>query len=408
MKSYASLYLGPKTLIWPLVVALFLGMQAQFVSAFDGYINIRNNTGYDLYSAFVSHESTSAWGEDVLAGNVLEDGEETRIELNGYDSSLFDVKLVDEDGDVYLFEGVDVLFEDIVANIDHLEPGLNESIVTDSFAGYIDVTNDTGYTIYYLYVSHEDSDGWGEDVLGTEVLSSGDSFWVNLNDYPSSIFNVRAQDEDGDTYTVYSIDAATQDLTLTLANMDVTADDQFSGYIDVTNSTGYDIYYLYVSHEDSDSWGDDVLGSEILRDEDSFWVDLDGYPSSIFDVKAEDEDGDTYTFYSIDVATQDLTITLADLDDGTDGDFSGYINVTNSTGYDIYYLYVSHDESGSWGEDVLGSDILRDGDSFWVDLDGYPSSIFDVKAEDEDGDTYTIFGIDVSIDDLTLTLSDLD
>ena len=61
-----------------------------------------------------------------------------------------------------------------------------------------------------------------------------------------------------------------------------------------------------------------------------------------------------------------------------------------------------------WGEDVLGSEILRSGDSFWVDLDNYPSSIFDVKAEDEDGDTYTIFGIDASIDDLTLTLSDLD
>lgn len=93
-----------------------------------------------------------------------------------------------------------------------------------------------------------------------------------------------------------------------------TADGDFSGYVEVTNSTGYDIWYLYVSHSDSDSWGDDVLGSEILYSGESFRVDLDDYPSSVFDIRAEDEDEDTYTFYSIDVAAQDLTITLSDLD----------------------------------------------------------------------------------------------
>ena len=408
MNSYLSRNLGQSLSIWVMTFALLLAMQPQIAQAFDGQINIRNNTGYDIYSAFVSPDGSNGWGEDVLGNGVLEDGEQFSVELNGYDSSVFDVKLVDEDGDVYLFENVDVLFEDIVANIDHLEPGLNESISTGSFEGYIDVTNDTGYDIYYLYVSHEDSSSWGEDVLGSEILPSGESFWVDLDNYPSSIFNVRAQDLDGDTYTVNSIDAATQDLTLTLGHLDGATGGNFSGYIDVTNDTGYDIYYLYVSHEDSSSWGEDVLGSEILPSGESFWVDLDNYPSSIFNVRAQDVDGDTYTVNSIDAATQDLTLTLAHLGDGADGDFSGYIDVTNSTGYDIYYLYVSHEDSSGWGEDVLGSEILRSGDSFWVDLDNYPSSIFDVKAEDEDGDTYTIFGIDASIDDLTLTLSDLD
>ena len=34
-------------------------------------------------------------------------------------------------------------------------------------------------------------------------------------------------------------------------------------------------------------------------------------------------------------------------------DFDGYVEVTNNTGYDIYYLYVSHAKSKSWEEDVL-------------------------------------------------------
>lgn len=314
MKSYASLNPGLKTSFWTLVLAMFLGMQSQMASAFDGYINIRNNTGYDIYSAYVSPDSSGDWGESVLGDEVLEDGEEFHVELNDYDSSVFHIKLVDQDGDVYLFMGVDVLFEDIVANIGHMDASLNEGAATDNFDGYINVTNSTGYTIYYLYLSHEDSDTWEEDALGSEVLSDGDSFRVDLNDYPSSIFNVRAQDEDGDTYTVYSIDVATQDLTLTLAQMDDATDDDFSGYIEVTNRTGYDIYYLYVSHSDSDSWGEDALGNDILRDGDSFRVDLDGYPSSYFDVKAEDEDEDTYTKFEIDVSIDDLTLTLSDLD----------------------------------------------------------------------------------------------
>ncbi len=90
------------------------------------------------------------------------------------------------------------------------------------------------------------------------------------------------------------------------------------------------------------------------------------------------------------------------------GEFSGYIEVTNNTGYDVYYLYVSHEDSEDWEDDVLGDEILEDGESFRVELDNYPSSIFDVQAEDEDEDTYTLYGIDVETDDLNLTIDDLD
>ena len=99
------------------------------------------------------------------------------------------------------------------------------------------------------------------------------------------------------------------------ANLNDAADGDFSGYLEVTNSTGgYDIWYLYARHSDSPSWGDDVLGSDILYSGNSFRIELDGYSSSIFDIRAVDEDEDSYTFYSIDVATQDLTIRLSDLD----------------------------------------------------------------------------------------------
>lgn len=88
--------------------------------------------------------------------------------------------------------------------------------------------------------------------------------------------------------------------------------------------------------------------------------------------------------------------------------FDGYIVVTNNTGFDIIYLYISHEDAEDWEEDVLGDEILADGEYIQIDIEGYETSIFDVSAEDEDGDSYTLWGIDIETDDVILTLDDLD
>ncbi|SDW07133.1 hypothetical protein [Marinobacter mobilis] len=88
--------------------------------------------------------------------------------------------------------------------------------------------------------------------------------------------------------------------------------------------------------------------------------------------------------------------------------FDGYVEVTNNTGYDIYYLYVSNEHSDEWEEDVLGDDILADGETVRVTVRKQKSSVFDIRAEDEDGDTYTIWDLDIARRDLVLTLDHLD
>ncbi len=85
-----------------------------------------------------------------------------------------------------------------------------------------------------------------------------------------------------------------------------------------------------------------------------------------------------------------------------------YVEVTNNTGYTIFYLYVSPEYSNDWEEDVLGNMVIVPGDTVRVDLYDYDTSIFDIQAVDEDGDTYTFFGINVAREDLVINLSDLD
>jgi hypothetical protein len=85
-----------------------------------------------------------------------------------------------------------------------------------------------------------------------------------------------------------------------------------------------------------------------------------------------------------------------------------YVEITNRTGYTILYLNVSPAKSTSWEEDVLGNSVLPNGQTRRVDLYGYTSPIFDIRLTDEDGDTYTFFNIDVSRQDLVVTLDDID
>ena len=85
-----------------------------------------------------------------------------------------------------------------------------------------------------------------------------------------------------------------------------------------------------------------------------------------------------------------------------------YVDITNETGYTIYYLYVSPEHASSWEEDVLGSDVMPSGTTQRVTLQGYKSPIFDIRLIDEDDDTYTFWGVDVSRRDLVVTLEDLD
>ncbi|GHT80634.1 hypothetical protein FACS1894130_12080 [Spirochaetia bacterium] len=71
----------------------------------------------------------------------------------------------------------------------------------------VTIVNNTGFTIYYIYISQTAADEWEEDVLDDDVLLDGDSITVTLA-YPLTVTNrydIMLEDEDGDTYTKWDI-----------------------------------------------------------------------------------------------------------------------------------------------------------------------------------------------------------
>lgn len=78
--------------------------------------------------------------------------------------------------------------------------------------------------------------------------------------------------------------------------------------------------------------------------------------------------------------------------------------ILNKTGYAIKHIYVSETNNNSWDEDVLGRDVLEDGESFDLAFAKSEKTCkWDMKAVYDDGESVTWQGLDLcKISKLTL------
>lgn len=161
------------------------------------------------------------------------------------------------------------------------------------------------------------------------------------------------------------------------------------------NNTGYDIWYLFFSPGDSDYWGADILGTTRTLDdgeEVSFFIH---YPerSNAFDFMAIDEDGDAYFIWDYEITdgtSATIEVTLADYDGDYDMPDLTEVNLTNTTGYDMWYIFFSPGDSSMWGVDMLDDEtILYDGEtlSLYVPVSS-STTRYDFHSVDEDRDGY--------------------
>lgn len=182
------------------------------------------------------------------------------------------------------------------------------------------------------------------------------------------------------------------------------------GHIKIVNTLGdYAIYWVNVVE----------AGGDIYRDSTEYCQSIIVYEGEelnillapgTYDIQIEDVDGDTYTRYGVEITRDPYVweITLDDIDAfDSMGEGSAPVTIINDLGtYDIWYVYCDL-SSEPWGNDVLGSEILAAGDSytFYVNPGNY-----DIKCEDVDGDTYTIWGVEVPATGYTwnVTLGDMD
>lgn len=85
------------------------------------------------------------------------------------------------------------------------------------------------------------------------------------------------------------------------------------------------------------------------------------------------------------------------------------VRISNDTGVDLHQIFVSHEETDDWEDDILDSDeILAAGENFELTLEDYDSPVFDVMGVDENGNQYIKYEINVEKDDMSLSQQDLE
>ena len=142
--------------------------------------------------------------------------------------------------------------------------------------------------------------------------------------------------------------------------------------LEIVNETDQDIWYLYLSPTDHNEWGEDRLGGDIIPAGESYIVT--GITSGEYDVQARNAyDESIQTAWALEVTNGTVWYVTA----------KSALEVTNASDKIIDMLYLSPVDSDTWGQDVLGGDVIPiDGSYLIYDID--PGS-YDVRAEDVDG-----------------------
>ncbi len=141
----------------------------------------------------------------------------------------------------------------------------------------IEIANESGKDVWYVYLSPSKADDWGEDWLGDDVILDGSTH--TIVGIPEGIYDVIARDENGDEIEVYWGVELEGTLTWDISGL---------ASLEITNETDDTIGYLYISLSDSDSWGDDWLGDDVIPAGETFTVG--SIPLGTYDVKAKDLD----------------------------------------------------------------------------------------------------------------------
>ena len=60
--------------------------------------------------------------------------------------------------------------------------------------------------------------------------------------------------------------------------------------------------------------------------------------------------------------------------------------LVNASGVNVFALYISETENENWEEDMLGEEVLLDGERIDIEFAGHSACLWDMMVEDEEGE----------------------
>jgi hypothetical protein len=167
---------------------------------------------------------------------------------------------------------------------------------------YLDVVNETGIQICYLYVAPSTSEEWGDNQLQSGKMIEGGSTFT-LTDIPAGTYDLATQDCQGDGVAQeFGVEFTADGVTWTLSTDTVE--------LVLVNDSSATICYLYVSPSEAEDWGPDQFGEDTVLDPGATFT-LTGVEPGQYDMLVESCDGLTLEEYGLDL-TQNFTYTVND------------------------------------------------------------------------------------------------
>lgn len=170
----------------------------------------------------------------------------------------------------------------VVGELPGSQGGGNETQAGDA---YLTVTNLTGDSIWYIYISPSGAAEWGEDWLGGDVIMSGESYDFVV---PEGSYDMAAADSDGniivERYNEYISDE--KEWTIYLEGEETDYAD-----LELVNNSGYDVCFVFITPSSSSEWGEDWLREDQVVTTDSSISFQVPSSSETYDFQALDCDG---------------------------------------------------------------------------------------------------------------------
>jgi|GEM_PF-591267 len=247
---------------------------------------IQNQSNEDIWYVYISPSENTTWGSDWLGADILWAGESYDFYV---DAGSYDLRLADSSSSELQEEyGINITGDYIwtfTGNGGGGGGGGDEVRFT--------IQNNSDEDIWYVYLSPSEDTTWGPDQLGSSILWAGDShdFYVTPGTY-----DLRLDSTGNETlYTEFGINInADQVWPYTGSDSGGGGGGGSEGDIRFTivNRSGQDIWYVYISPVESDYWGSDWLGTDILPNGQSydFYVSAGNY-----DLRVDDSDQNIIT-----------------------------------------------------------------------------------------------------------------
>lgn len=260
--------------------------------------------------------------------------------------------------------------------------------------------------------------GPGETETVLESMAAGGTVVLQLA--PGS-YTLNATDEEGYKYkNTFTVAAEAMTVKVAFRNslgfeetVEVTDGVYWSGagdgHIQLTNSLGdYAIYWVNIVEAGGDLYWDSTEYCQSIIVYGNEELNILIAPGT-YDIQIEDVDGDTYTRYGVEIGREPFawSVSLVDMDGANMSEGTAPVTIYNGLGsWSIWYIMCDL-SSDPWGQDRLGSQILEVGNEFTFYVN---PGMYDIRCEDEDGDTYTIWGVEIPATGYywTVTLSDMD